>query len=345
MRLIDIVTKAIATLTLIGVVNAANAQRNWTTPVHYQTKDGRDSIIIERYKEVNGQVYRIESDGNVTPLSNASTSRNSGLIRHTNPDGSVTAGFYHPETNNNSSSNKTPEPVGDGSFKEVRVNGYSFGSKGHNNLEEATVDAYRKAIEKGTGISIQSFTNVENYQLKKDQITSKARGMLLPGFQVVEVGYGTKGSNQTWNDGVYKVTLIGKVKENNNQQSFMGEFEKGQACYGQKDYVCAKDHFEKAANLDPNNPEIIFRLAQSYRWLGKDFFDRSLQNYYLSIENEHKKGYSYACIAGIYSSKFYHSQSKEKTFEALKKGAEYGNHTCIDILDDFDNFCKKSDMK
>ena len=68
--------------------------------------------------------------------------------------------------------------------------------------DEAILDAKLKAIEKA-GVSIQSITESQNFVLKTDWIESKAAAYLLPGFQIVDVGYGA--------DSLYHVVLIGKV--------------------------------------------------------------------------------------------------------------------------------------
>ncbi|MBW2992610.1 hypothetical protein KY345_05325, partial [Candidatus Woesearchaeota archaeon] len=149
---------------------------------------------------------------------------------------------------------------------------------------------------------------------------------------------------QIWNNGVYKVTLIGKVKADKSSEKARTEFEKGKDCYSHYDYDCAKQHFEKAVGLDKNNPEFRFNLAQSYRWLGKDFFDKSLENYNICVEKDYRKGDSYACIASIYSSRFYHTPNKKKAKEALEKGAALGNTFCIDGLKVFEEICKKNNL-
>lgn len=68
---------------------------------------------------------------------------------------------------------------------------------------EAIVDAKRQACEKA-GIKIESSTKVEDFQVKHDLIESQARAVLLPGFQIIDIGYVA--------DGTYNVVLTGKVK-------------------------------------------------------------------------------------------------------------------------------------
>jgi hypothetical protein len=68
---------------------------------------------------------------------------------------------------------------------------------------EAVMNAKLQAIERA-GVEIQSITVVENFQLKYDMVESKANAVLLPGFQIIDMGYQT--------DGTYQVVLSGKVQ-------------------------------------------------------------------------------------------------------------------------------------
>jgi len=73
---------------------------------------------------------------------------------------------------------------------------------------EALMNAKLQAVEQA-GIEITSITKVENFQLKSDLIESKAKAVLLPGFQVMDIGYQT--------DGTYLVVLIGKIRTKLNE--------------------------------------------------------------------------------------------------------------------------------
>lgn len=68
---------------------------------------------------------------------------------------------------------------------------------------EAILDAKRQACEKA-GLKIESKTTVENFQVVYDFIESKAETILLPGFQIIDIGY--------VQDGTYQVVLSGKIK-------------------------------------------------------------------------------------------------------------------------------------
>ena len=65
------------------------------------------------------------------------------------------------------------------------------------------MNAKLQAIERA-GASITSITQVENFQLKFDAIESKSKAILLPGFQIIDIGYVA--------DGTYQVVLTGKIQ-------------------------------------------------------------------------------------------------------------------------------------
>jgi len=68
---------------------------------------------------------------------------------------------------------------------------------------EAIMDAKRQACEK-SGLKLKSFTKVKNFKTEYDYVESQAETILLPGFQIIDNGYGA--------DGTYSVVLVGKVK-------------------------------------------------------------------------------------------------------------------------------------
>ena len=68
---------------------------------------------------------------------------------------------------------------------------------------EALMNAKLQAIERA-GVEIAAITKVENFELKYDMVESKAKAILLPGFQIMDIGYQA--------DGTYVVILVGKVK-------------------------------------------------------------------------------------------------------------------------------------
>ena len=68
---------------------------------------------------------------------------------------------------------------------------------------EAIMDAKRQACEKA-GVRIESSTTVENFQTVYDLVETQAAAVLLPGFQIIDNGYGE--------DGTYSVVLMGQIK-------------------------------------------------------------------------------------------------------------------------------------
>ncbi|MBW2991761.1 tetratricopeptide repeat protein [Candidatus Woesearchaeota archaeon] len=347
--------KPIAALsTIVFLANSLEAAERLPSVMRtYSSRDGNDSVVTyfrEKHGDeiwykhsVNGRIRRVRSDGTIV---GGGIERKSGsYVTVTHPNGTV-VNSVETVLGDNQRKNPEPQPAGsDGSdIIEVRVDGYSFGQKGPSNLEEATVDAYRKAIEKGTGMSIASFTTVENFMLKKDQITSKAKGLLVPGFEVVEIGYGPEDSNQIWNNGVYKVTLIGKVKADKSSEKARTEFEKGQDCYSQEDYDCAKLYFEKAVSLDKNNSQYWNRLGDAYRRLGADFFDKAIKKYYNCLAINPDDGNAYAGLAYIFVNRDSKFRDKEKYHDALKKGAGLGDPYCIKYLGNFEKIWRNESL-
>lgn len=94
---------------------------------------------------------------------------------------------------------------GKGQVIAVKVIGYSLGKKKtlKTDYEEAVIDAKLKAIERA-GVEIKSITVMEDFQLKSDFVENKSKGIIEPGYEIIEVGYDE--------NGVYKVLLIGQVR-------------------------------------------------------------------------------------------------------------------------------------
>ncbi|MEE9910168.1 MAG: DUF1566 domain-containing protein [Deltaproteobacteria bacterium] len=88
---------------------------------------------------------------------------------------------------------------------DVLIKGMDDGAKSSRDRDyaEAVMNAKLQAIERA-GVSIKSMTRVENFQLKYDMVESKAAAVLMPGFQVIDMGY--------QKDGTYQVVLSGKVQ-------------------------------------------------------------------------------------------------------------------------------------
>jgi hypothetical protein len=81
--------------------------------------------------------------------------------------------------------------------------------------QEAILDAKRQALEMA-GLKIEAKTTVENFQTVYDRVETQAAAVLLPGFQVIDNGYGE--------DGTYTVVLVGKVRTAIGQSKSAAEF-------------------------------------------------------------------------------------------------------------------------
>ena len=93
------------------------------------------------------------------------------------------------------------------SFSEIidaQIKGVDDGIKTskQQDYKEAVLFAKREAIERA-GVRIKSFTTVKDFVLNSDYIESKAEAVLLPGYNIVDIGY--------TEDGTYQVVLIGKI--------------------------------------------------------------------------------------------------------------------------------------
>ncbi len=89
--------------------------------------------------------------------------------------------------------------------QDVLIEGYDDGvqtSRGQDRTE-AIMDAKLQAIERA-GVEISSITRTENFVLKQDLIESRAKAVLMPGFQIIDKGYQL--------DGSYLVILSGQVR-------------------------------------------------------------------------------------------------------------------------------------
>jgi len=101
---------------------------------------------------------------------------------------------------------------------EVLIKGIDDGKRTtkQQDYQEALMNAKLQAIERA-GVEITSITKIENFQLKSDTIESRAKSVLLPGFQVMDIGYQA--------DGTYLVILTGKVRSQLDNRKHPDEFE------------------------------------------------------------------------------------------------------------------------
>ena len=87
----------------------------------------------------------------------------------------------------------------------VQIKGVDNGLKTtkQQDYKEAALFAKREAIERA-GVDIKSKSTVEDLMLIEDFIESKSEGILLPGYQIIDIGYDE--------DKIYNVVLVGKLR-------------------------------------------------------------------------------------------------------------------------------------
>lgn len=129
---------------------------------------------------------------------------------------------------------------------------------------EAVMNAKLQAIERA-GVEIQSITKVVNFKLKYDMVESKAKAILLPGFQIMDVGYQT--------DGTYQVVLSGKVRSGKSglkitpkslmnmgkREEVKGDkyFKKGEYEKADASFIKAIKHFKIVLKSFPGSDEAL----------------------------------------------------------------------------------------
>ena len=88
---------------------------------------------------------------------------------------------------------------------EVFIKGFDDGIRTNKqqDYDEAVMNAKMQAIERA-GVDLEAITKVVNFQMKYKAVESKAKAILLPNFQVMDIGY--------LPDGTYQVVLSGKVQ-------------------------------------------------------------------------------------------------------------------------------------
>lgn len=102
--------------------------------------------------------------------------------------------------------------------------------------QEAVMNAKLQAIEQA-GAEISSITMMQNFKVKYDAVESKSEGVLLPGFQIMDIGYQT--------DGTYLIILTGKIKSNDEENEKPSEIYNKAMLYQKKEqYAEAIELFE-----------------------------------------------------------------------------------------------------
>ena len=99
---------------------------------------------------------------------------------------------------------------------DVLIKGIYDGKKISRDLayKQAVMNAKIQAIERA-GTEISSITQVENFTMKYDMVESKAKALILPGFQIIDIGYQT--------DGTYVVVLGEKCRSVRQRENYGGK--------------------------------------------------------------------------------------------------------------------------
>lgn len=92
-----------------------------------------------------------------------------------------------------------------GEMIDVQIKGFDDGIKTtkQQDYKEASLFAKREAIERA-GVKIKSITRVKDLVLMENYIEAKAAAVLMPGYEIIDIGYNEVGT--------YVVVLIGRIK-------------------------------------------------------------------------------------------------------------------------------------
>lgn len=88
---------------------------------------------------------------------------------------------------------------------DIQIKGIDDGIKTtkQQDYKEAVLFAKREAVERA-GVEIKSITTVRDMVVNSDYIESEAEAALMPGYNLIDMGYSA--------DGTYQIVLVGKVK-------------------------------------------------------------------------------------------------------------------------------------
>ena len=161
---------------------------------------------------------------------------------------------------------------------DVHIKGIDDGIKTNKqqDYKEAVLFAKREAIERA-GAKVKALTTVKDLVVNSDYIESEAEAVLLPGYNILDMGYSA--------DGTYQIVLIGKVKTVSKQTEGIdskdlryakGLVEKGQKSKGQKiisdiiknskdsEVVAEAMHYQILWGFAPNEIDTFEKLKAYY---------------------------------------------------------------------------------
>ena len=176
---------------------------------------------------------------------------------------------------------------------------------------EAIMDAKRQACEKA-GLTIESKTKVENFEVVYDYIETQAETILMPGFQLIEIGY--------VQDGTYQVVLTGKIKVLTDNESISEKelrYAKSLRDQG-KHSKCAEILKKYIDNEDKEVPESLkedafyYFIKWGYAFNVKDSYNKFAAYYPQSKYLETLKVFSGFAVKPLYEhDKTYQSSSSD----------------------------------
>lgn len=124
--------------------------------------------------------------------------------------------------------------------------------------KEAVMDAKRQACEKA-GLKIKSKTTVENFQTAFDYIESESEAILLPGFQIIDIGYVA--------DGTYQVVLTGKIKTVVEEKISAKELRYAKSLYDREKYSKCRQILEKYIDNKDNDASEALQEEALYLYI------------------------------------------------------------------------------
>jgi tetratricopeptide (TPR) repeat protein len=144
---------------------------------------------------------------------------------------------------------------------DITVKGISDASEdgAQKDRNEAILDAKRQACEKA-GLKLQSTTRSENFQVVFDYVEAEAEAVLLPGFQVIDIGY--------VQDGTYQVVLNGKVKVVKEQEQISAkELRLAKSLYDRNEHAQARQILEKYIDNDDEKVDEALKEESLYLFI------------------------------------------------------------------------------
>ncbi len=124
---------------------------------------------------------------------------------------------------------------------------------------EAIVDAKKQACEKA-GLRIEAKTTVENFKVVQDLVESQAATVLLPGFQLIDVGY--------VQDGTYQVVLSGKIKIIDEEENISNkEMRYAKSLNDRQKYAECRDILSKYIDSEDKNVTAELKEESFYYYI------------------------------------------------------------------------------